>query len=361
MKFYIEAGGFDGRARKVNNPQKDERYWKTVFDAVLRTEAKADVKEKAATYWSSRMGGEFLDTDWLRVMLFRVQGIHEKDSDAYVRRVAEQYKRKAPSVERVLQFCGYYSGRDLQKTRSEFFEKHGVPMVASLKAKEKIDLLNRLRLPLKMDDEVRALIPSVRTEGLKDEEIRDWAFFVAHYEGEDVVLRYIARMKDDLAAARARFDYYYSHSRRSRDYMEKALAQIPPLVKSPKHAQAVGWAKAELLHRLGQYEEAIRAYQAANRQPDSTWRITDCLVAMKQYGKAVETVRQLESVRGRLASEAALRVADIYRMSGNKGKEVQQLRTILRRYPKSGESSEAHQRLERYGVKIVGGEAEAEE
>jgi len=54
-------------------------------------------------------------------------------------------------------------------------------------------------------------------------------------------------------------------------------------------------------------------------------------------------------------------VADIYRISGDKGKEVDQLRVVLRRYPKSGESSVAHERLEGYGVKLVGGEAEAEE
>ena len=54
-------------------------------------------------------------------------------------------------------------------------------------------------------------------------------------------------------------------------------------------------------------------------------------------------------------------MADIYRISGDKGKEVTQLRSVLRRYPKSGESSEAHNRLESYGVALIGGEAEAEE
>jgi len=34
---------------------------------------------------------------------------------------------------------------------------------------------------------------------------------------------------------------------------------------------------------------------------------------------------------------------------------------VLKRYPKSGESSTAHNRLEAYGVPLVGGEASAEE
>jgi hypothetical protein len=40
---------------------------------------------------------------------------------------------------------------------------------------------------------------------------------------------------------------------------------------------------------------------------------------------------------------------------------VKQLRAVLKRYPKSGESSQAHNRLEAYGVPLVGGESEAEE
>ena len=36
-------------------------------------------------------------------------------------------------------------------------------------------------------------------------------------------------------------------------------------------------------------------------------------------------------------------------------------RLVLKRYPKSGESSEAHNRLESYGVALTGGEAEAED
>ncbi len=62
-----------------------------------------------------------------------------------------------------------------------------------------------------------------------------------------------------------------------------------------------------------------------------------------------------------MAPRACYKAADIYRVSGDKGKEVQQLQLVLRRYPKSGESSAAHGRLESYGVKLIGGEATADE
>jgi len=38
---------------------------------------------------------------------------------------------------------------------------------------------------------------------------------------------------------------------------------------------------------------------------------------------------------------------------------VDQLRIVLRRYPESGESSEAHRTLENYGVALIGGQSEA--
>ena len=55
------------------------------------------------------------------------------------------------------------------------------------------------------------------------------------------------------------------------------------------------------------------------------------------------------------AARASLKVADVYRIAGDKGKEVSQLRAVLKQFPKSAESSEAHNRLESYGVALVGG------
>jgi tetratricopeptide (TPR) repeat protein len=221
--------------------------------------------------------------------------------------------------------------------------------------------MQRLRHPLGMHDEAQSVMRAVSTEGMSDEELRGYADFVAGYEGEEVVLGYFARIKDPVFAAKARFDYYYARTHRNRPFMEKALAQIPTLQQSPKYANEVIWAKAVLLQWLGRFEEAIKAFQAANRQPDSTWAITDCLVGLKQYGEAIKTVQALEMVGGQVAASACLKVADIYNVSGDKSREVQQLRLVLRRYPKSGPSSTAHTRLESYGVALIGGEAKADE
>ena len=168
-------------------------------------------------------------------------------------------------------------------------------------------------------------------------------------------------MKVKIYAAKARFDYYGGNfGNRIRD-AEKALAEVPVLRKAPKYAgQDLSWKEAILWRHMKRYPEAIKAYRAANRQPDSTWAVTDCLVAMKNYAGAIKNVQGLESVKA-TAAAACLKIADIYKIAGDKGKEVEQLRLVLRRYPKSGQSSAAHQRLESYGVKLIGGEDKAEE
>jgi tetratricopeptide (TPR) repeat protein len=222
-------------------------------------------------------------------------------------------------------------------------------------------LMNRLRHPLRMDTEAQEVMRTVRTDGMTDEELNAYAAFLANYVPEEEVLRNFAKMKDKLFATKARFDYYNARTHRNQPYMEKALAEIPELLKSPKYAEGLLMTQAGLLQNIGRHEEAIKSYRAANVQPESTWGVADSLAALKQYDEAVKTVKELEAVGGPVASRASLKAADILRISGDKGREVTQLRQVLKRYPKSGESSEAHNRLETYGVALSGGEAEAED
>ncbi len=358
-EFYVAASGFDGQGRKTDAPQDDPRYWHTVLSTALDMQGKPEDKQSVCSYWSAKMGDRFTDDDTLRKRWFDVQFVHEKDPAAWAKRMEKQFTQKPITLGRVIQWCEYY-GRD-SKRRSAFFAQQSKSVTANLKFAEKMSLMEQLRRQ-GMDEEVQSMIRMFNLQGLNDDEIKTYAFFVAGYQGEEEVLRLLTRIKDSMSATKARFDYYLARTHRNRPFQEKALAEIPALKKEPKYAgQSLLWTEAELLRGLGRYEEAIKAYQTANRQPDSTWGVTDCLEALKRYPEAIRNVQGLESVGGAVAAQACFRVADIYRASGDKGKEVDQLRLVLRRYPKSKESSVAHQRLESYGVKIMGGEAKAEE
>jgi len=357
-EFYTAAGGFDGRAQKVDDPENDARYWSTVLAAA--TGAAGDLREQACRYWTAKIGSRFPEDDKLRKLACDVQLGSDNDSAGWLARMEKQFASKPATLDRVFQWCEWLR-RDPQMAQ-DFYAKHGRPLTSALTDQaSRLDAMNRLRR-LRLDDEAVEILRTTRLDGLDDPQILALAAFAAHYDSEEGVLRYFGRIKDPLTAAKGRFDYYQARTHRNPPFMEKALAEIATLEKSPQYAgPALTWTKATLLQGLGRYEEAIKVYREANRQPQSTWGIADCLVALKQFPQAVQTVTELEAVGGPVAAQAALKVADVYRVAGEKGKEVAQLRTVLKRYPKSGESSTAHNRLEAYGVPLVGGEASAEE
>jgi tetratricopeptide (TPR) repeat protein len=358
-EFFTSTSGFDSRGGNVDKPEDDMRYWQAVLSRALESGGKPEDRQAACRYWTGKMGDRFAGADGLRKLWIDAMLVHEQDRSKWLARMDKQFAQQPASLDRIMQWCGYY--QDSPKQRAEFFAKQAAGFLAGMKFKDKMRLLDQLRR-LRMDDEAMSLLRSVSVQGLSDDEIRELAFTASNYWDADQTAGVLSRIKDAGFAAKARFDYFLERSARNRPYQERALAEIPLLKKEPKYAgPGLVWEEARLLHQLGRLEEAIKAYQAANRQPDSTWGVTDCLIALKQYGQAIKNVQGLESVGGGVAAQAGLKVADIYRLSNEKGKEVDQLRLVLRRYPKSRESSEAHERLEKYGVKIMGGEAKAEE
>lgn len=357
-EFYIAASGFDGRGQKTDNPEADPRYWTAVLQTVLAMAPDSPKRESACLYWTSKLADRFTEDDELRRLWADATLVHEKKQDSWQARMEKQFALKPATIERVLQWCAYHQA--YPKLRSAFFAKHSKAMLASMKPNQLLDLIARLQgRPLRMDEEAQAVVRSIRTDTLSDAEIQRFIPLAAGYLTEEEIIRHASRIKDPMLATKTRFDYYLSKSHRNAPYMEKALAEIPELSKSPVYADGLTWTKAVLLQNLGRHEEAIQAFRAANKQPDSTFEIANCLVALKQYPQAIKTVSELEMVGGAVASSASLKVADIHRISGDKANEVSQLRTVLRRYPKTKESAAAHDRLESYGVALVGGEAEA--
>lgn len=357
-EFYTAAAGFDGRGVNVADPENDARYWTTALSAALQ--APPDRKDQASRYWVAKLGSTLPDDDGVRKLACDLQRAVDTDAAAWLARMEKQFARQPATLDRVLQWCEWLRGDP--RAATVFYEQHGQPLIAGLTDHgTKMAAMDRLR-HLGLGEQAVALLRSVRLDGLDDAQIVGLGNFAAHSEPEETVLRYYARVKDPLTAAKARFDHYHARSHRNPPFMEKALTEVAVLEKSPLHAgPAVTWAKAGLLRDLGRHEEAIKVFREANRQPDSTWGIADCLVALKQFPQAVSTVKELEAVGGPVASAAAFKAADIFRTAGDKGAEVKQLRVVLKRYPSSGESSQAHNRLEAYGVPLVGGESEAEE
>lgn len=357
-EFFEVTNGF-GHHHAKKKAEEEPRYWSDILLVATRSQNE-ETREKACAYWTAKLGTKLPENDDLRKIWCDAMLIHEKDPKLWRERMDKQFDSKPKDMPRVLKWAGWLGDK---KQRASFFATHGRPMISSMDLKQRIDLMNRLWHPLGLHEDILSLLRTFKLQDATDEQINQIAGMASRLQTEEEVIRYFARMKDKEYAIKCRFDYYSAKAGwRDKDAMEKALAQVPTLKKIPKYATvALTWREAELLQGLGRYEEAIKAYRTANKQPDSTWRVTDCFQFMKNWPKAIETARGLETIQA-TAPQAALRIADIYRAAGDKGREVDQLRLILIRYPKSGRwQSEAHNRLESYGVALKGGINEAED
>lgn len=357
LAFCNEAGGFGWR-QNIDKPEDSATYWRHVLSLANRTKLDDAKRVEVSRYWDGQMGDRFAEDDELRVAWFNTRLAHDKELKAWAKRMDDQFKLQPVTIDRVKRWLGHYNA--YPKMRSAFYKTHGEPLLAALNAEEKIKLLANLRHPLGMHEEAQQVLSTVRTNGMDDAALARFAAYVVEYQGEDAFLLTINKMKDKTFAARTRFDHYYRRSHRNGENQKKALAEVPVLSKSPDHAQDIVWPHAQLMQWQGEYEQAIKLYRAANRQPQSTWAIIDCRIAQKQYAKAVELCEELYSIKAE-AAKACYKIADIYRIAGDKGKEVQQLQLVLRRHKGSREASLSHERLEKYGVKIIGGEAEAKD
>jgi len=127
------------------------------------------------------------------------------------------------------------------------------------------------------------------------------------------------------------------------------------LATVPRFAKEALFKKAQLLQAAKKFSESIQAYQQADSPPESLWGIAECYAKMGKVEQAVAQLREVESFFKDHAAEAALRIARLYNETGKDKLYIAALRSVLKKYPESGQSSEAHQLLERLGIKIGGG------
>lgn len=123
----------------------------------------------------------------------------------------------------------------------------------------------------------------------------------------------------------------------------------------PNSAKEALYAKGSILQHHGQCEEAIKAYRRSENHPHDIYRMAECLQRLGKPDSAIAQYRELENFFPDQAPEAALRIAWVHRDAGDQKQFIAALRAVLKKYPKSGQSSTAHQELERLGVKIGGG------
>jgi tetratricopeptide (TPR) repeat protein len=166
--------------------------------------------------------------------------------------------------------------------------------------------------------------------------------------------RYInAMLKDRAVAAWKEYEIL-----RQEGNHERGLQQLMDIEKqnfSADWSSRALWERANYLHALNRWEEAIKVYQLCNNPPRNLWQMQECYKRMGQLQKSLDTLTEIENMFPEDASRAAWYKASYYDEAGDAKQAVAQSRRILQVYPKAPESSNAHQLLEKYGISTGGG------
>ena len=143
-----------------------------------------------------------------------------------------------------------------------------------------------------------------------------------------------------------------------------AAARLEEIEKSPSQYWA-GRAKEERARvyreHTGEYEKAIKLYQEIDKPPGTLWSIQDCYKRWGKVKEALTTLTEIENSFPDQAAAAAWRKAQYLEEAGDKKAAIAQCRRILKLYKAAGESSAAHQLLEKYGIATGGGVFEGAE
>ena len=371
-KFYVAARTFE------HNPQEpaaelstDERFWRMVRRAIGENDAFADVQkgERAAyyRYWAGHLQAALPSDDEQQIALANYLRVADGDDAAWVTRLDRQFaaRQKDGDFARVVLWIGTFIGGGNAAKADEYYRKLDfakmsnadiLALVYTLVDREAepglaVNTFEKLRLAEMSDAEKQSICDRMRSH--------------PKYPGSrDIAIRACLGFNDATQGKLAALRHYHwrchkGHVREPADFTD-GIALAAELQKTPataKEAFAIG---GNLLQWSGKHEEAIRAYQQADDPPQTLFWTAECLGKLGKLEPAVGQLREVENFFKDRAPEAALAVAYLYRDAGIKDKYVRSLRSVLKKYPKSGQSSQAHQRLEEMGLPIGGG-VDAEE
>jgi tetratricopeptide (TPR) repeat protein len=107
--------------------------------------------------------------------------------------------------------------------------------------------------------------------------------------------------------------------------------------------------------QLKDFKKAIALFYEISDPPRTLWEIQDCYLRWDRLNDACNTLKEIESMFPTQAARAAWTRTSYYHRQKIRPKTIAEARRILKIYPKTRESSQAHQLLERYGIATGGG------
>jgi TolA-binding protein len=349
--FYLKVRTFHGDPRKVPEDVSDDRqYWGQVVGLVRShgrfQDTQRELKERYYRYWAGEMKGKF--RDWDDFQIAWAGFLREADGDVtrWMARLDQQFKdhQKQDDYARIVKWIRLYG-----KHKSKALSYYKMIDFSKMKQSQIRELMLIIYDDVQDAEMARRVLNQLKVAQMPDNGKIQVAHDLYRRDGERVPV--ICGLVGDRDLGLAELLRYYHFARDTKE----GIPVAERVASIPKYATEAVWKKAELHEWAKQYKEAIVAYQRADNPPDNLWRIASCYVKLGKYDTAIGQLKEVEAFFKDHAPEAALRIAHLWKDWGKKRQYIASLRGVLKKYPKSGQSSRAHQELEALGIRIGGG------
>lgn len=345
--LYDKVETFEGAPQRGD----ETNYWVRVIDAIDRfgTFNEADKANRDAyfQYWAQAMDGKFPAWDEFQVTVARFRLAYEGDAAKWMDRLDRQFAQyqKEGDYSRVIVWIGHYANR--KPKVEEYYAKLSFDKMTAAQIVELIRVLYERNIDYGMArNAIQKLKPDAISDDGRETIARSWA-----WGRDEEGVRLLCLGMKNADRGKLLLVRYYRDSRQA----DKGLALIDEVTRAPAYAKEGYSMKGEMLQWKRQWADAIAAYRLADNPPWTAFRTAECLLADGKRDAAIAQLREIENFFQNDAPEAGLRVAFAYRDTGDPKSYIASLRSVLKKYPGSGQSNTAHLELERMGVKTGGG------
>lgn len=349
--FYAKVKTFGNRPEVVTGEVAANRdYWQQIQGAIQQyaqfAQDQQNLRDRYYEYWAKAMDGKFLDWDDFQINVADYHLAYEKDPKKWMERLDRQYNanQKAGDNVRTMRWMRAY--REHKSKVTEYYQKLDF---AKMSAAQLIDLMQFAYDEMNDAGMGRSLYGRLPFSSLSDGQKAELGKYFWKKQPDQA--KDLFMMMADKEAGKMELLRCYAQDRNLKEGMPLA----EDMTKSPTFSKEALQVKADLLFAGKLFDKAIPAYQMVDNPPNNLWKIADCYVALGKVDAAIGQLREVENFFRQHNAEAALRIAHVYGRVGMRDQQIAALRNVLKKYPKSNQSSAAHQELEKMGVRIGGG------
>lgn len=356
--FYVKAQGFNRSPQKIkDDPATSLDYWTAVRSLVKKFGTSAHFKDSPRNgrksffrYWANAMKGKFPDNDDFQIDYFDFRYAQDNDPGKRTQRLDTLFTKyqKPNDYTRIIKWIGLYKGN--KKKINEYYSKLDLSKLSSADNQQLIrTLLAQKEFPMALN-----VIEKMPFKNMSDNEREKFARELWKYvrNGFSVkALEIISNSFTDKDRGAMFLLRYYVWTRNAKD----GLPIAKTLKNHPQYASQALNIMGDFYFATRQYDKAILCYQQADTPPATLFKIADCYARMDKVNSAVATLREAENFFANVAPRAALQIASLYQKAGLRKQHVAALRGLMKKYPRSSESRQAHLALEKMGLKIGGG------